>query len=122
MPFSTQREVDRLVLPTGKTDGFHFDTACRGLSVRIQGSRRTWVVHYTTHDKKRRRLDLGDVTGLSLRDARAKANEIVGKAKNGVDPLAERAAKASALKKMSFGDLVDRFIRIYAEKNQRPKR
>jgi len=121
MPFSTQREVDRLVPPTGKTDGFHFDTACRGLSVRIQGSKRTWVVHYTTHDKKRRRLDLGGVAGLSLRDARVKANEIVGKAKDGADPLAERAAKASAPKKMSLGDLVDRFIRIYAEKNQRPK-
>ena len=94
MPFTTQREVDKLALPAGKKDAYHLDAACRGLSVRTQGARRSWVVHYGV-GPKRGRIDLGDVSGITLKDARVKASEIVSRAKNGVDPLADRKAKAA---------------------------
>jgi integrase len=119
VPFTTQREVDKLALPPGKKDVFHFDAACRGLSVRIQGARRSWVVHYAVGGK-RRRIDLGDVAGINLKDARAKASEITGKAKNGVDPLADRKAKA-AVEHRTLKALIDRYLTIYATPNQRPR-
>ncbi|WP_191057562.1 tyrosine-type recombinase/integrase [Geminicoccus harenae] len=115
MPFTTQREVDKLALPSGKKDVFHFDAACRGLSVRIQGARRSWVVHYAVGGK-RRRIDLGDVAGINLKDARTKAAEITGKAKSGVDPLAERAVQAGR-ERRTFKALIDRYLIQYAERH-----
>ena len=90
MPFKTERDVARLKLPEGKADAFHFDALVRGLSVRLQGHRRTWVVHFASADGRRRRLSLGDVAGLSLADARKRAGEALAGAKLGNDPLASR--------------------------------
>lgn len=96
MSFKTERDVARLKLPEGKADAFHFDALMRGLSVRLQGDRRTYVVHYTSGGK-RRRLSLGDVAGLSLAEARKRAGEVLAGARLGTDPLAKRAqAKAEA--------------------------
>ncbi|HEX2526758.1 MAG TPA: tyrosine-type recombinase/integrase [Geminicoccus sp.] len=120
MAFSTQKDVDKLVAPAGSTDAFVADKIVKGLYVRIQGNRRTWVIRYDS-DGRRKKYLLGEVAALSLADARKKAAEEIGRIRNGADPLAERAAKASAPKKMTFGDLVEKFIRIYAEKSQRPK-
>ena len=119
MAFSTQRDVDKLTLPPGKKDAFYFDKACRGLSVRLQGTRRSWVVHYAI-DGKRRRLDLGDVAGLPLKDARTRAAEIAGQAKKGTDPLAERQARAGR-ERRTFKALVDRYLIQHAERHLRPR-
>jgi integrase len=119
MGFRTQREVDRLALPKGKTDAFFFDEEARGLSVRIQGDRRTWVVHYTAAGK-RRRASLGDVLTLPLRDARTKAGRIVSDAKDGKDTLVTRRAAAKKGGN-TFGPLVTLYITQYAETNQRPR-
>ena len=43
MGFKTQRDVDGLSLPADVADRFFFDDGCQGLSVRLQGARRSWV-------------------------------------------------------------------------------
>src|SRR5687768_16821397 len=94
MGFRTQAQVDRLRLPEGKSDLYVWDDECTGLSVRLQGKARRWVVWYQANGA-RRRMPLGDLAGLSLRGARTKAGRIVGEARDGKDALAERkAAKA----------------------------
>ena len=44
MGFRTQAQVERLRLPEGKTDGYVWDDECTGLSIRVQGSGRRYVV------------------------------------------------------------------------------
>lgn len=119
MGFRTQRDVDRLSLPPGKADAFFFDEEARGLSVRIQGDRRTWVVHYTAGGK-RRRMSLGDVPALALRDARTKAGRVVADAKDGKDSLTVRAVAAKKAGN-TLGRLVPLYVKNYASKNQRPR-
>jgi integrase len=109
MPFKTERDVGRLKLPNGKADAFHFDELVRGLSVRLQGARKTWVVHYSTADGKRRRLSLGDVAGLSLSDARKRAGELVASARTGADPLASKA-QARADAERTLAKVADLFL------------
>ena len=109
MPFKTERDVTRLKLPDGKADAFHFDELVRGLSVRLQGARRTWVVHYSTADGKRRRLSLGDVAGLSLSDARKRAGELVASARTGADPLASKT-QARADAERTLAKVADLFL------------
>ncbi|WP_159717730.1 tyrosine-type recombinase/integrase [Geminicoccus flavidas] len=120
MGFSTQREVDRLALPAGKNELFVADEGCRGLYVRLQGTKRTWVVRYDSGGR-RRKVVVADVPAMTLREARAEATRLIAKVRDGGDPLSERAAKASAPKKLLLGDLIARFIANYAEKHQRPK-
>ena len=115
MPFRTERDVARLALPEGKADAYHFDAVVRGLSVRLQGERRTYVAHYSTPDGRRRRLSLGDVAGLSLAEARRRAGEIVAGARAGADPLAGRA-HARADGERTFG----RIAALHLEARQKP--
>ena len=69
MRFRTQEQVDRLRLSPGGKDQWHFDQETTGLTVRIQGARRTWVVWYSAGGK-RRRIKIGDVAAVRLREAR----------------------------------------------------
>ena len=122
MSFRTERDVARLVLPDGKADAFHFDALVRGLSVRLQGQRRTWVVHFTTAGGRRRRLSLGDVAGLSLADARKRAGEVLAGARLGNDPLASRErAKAEAERTLAKLAAVYLEARTKADPNARLK-
>jgi integrase len=115
MGFRTQAQVDRLRLPEGKPDFYVWDDECTGLSVRLQGKARRWVVWYQVNGA-RRRITLGDLAGLSLRDARTKAGRIVGEARDGKDALAERKA-AKAKTADTLGKLVD----IYLERRAKPR-
>ena len=92
--FRKQAQVDRLKLPAGKTEHWEFDEGCTGLSVRLQGKARSWIVWYAVNGK-RKKMKIGDVAGMKLDQARRRAAEIVNGAKDGKDVLAERAiAKA----------------------------
>lgn len=119
MGFRTQREVERLSLPAGVADRFVFDDQCQGLSVRLQGAKRSWVVHYTI-DGKRRRISLGDVAGMPLADARKKAAKVVAGGKDGADPLKERAARARQTAD-TVGGLVALYLTRYAERSQKSR-
>jgi integrase len=120
MGFRTQAQVDKLKLPPGKAEHWEFDEGCTGLSVRIQGKARTWVVWYSVNGR-RRRMKLGEVgDAMSLKEARHKAGGIVNGARDGADPLADRAAtRAKAAE--TFGALVSSYLARGAKPRQRPR-
>jgi integrase len=115
MSFRKQAQVDRLRLPEGKTDHYEFDSDCTGLSIRLQGKAKRWVVWYQA-DGRRRRATLGPVAGMPLKEARREAQRIVGGARDGKDALAEReAARARS------GDTLKVMIDIYLERRAKPR-
>ena len=119
MGFRTQRDVDRLSLPTGKEEQFVADDMCAGLYVRLQGTTKTWVARFAVPGKGRRKMKLGDVAGIGLAEARKNAAPIIAAAKDGVDPLAQRMQRA-AKRADTVGTLMALFIKSYAERHQRP--
>jgi integrase len=119
MGFRTQAQVDRLKAPAGKADSYVWDHEQPGLSVRLKGGKRTWTVWYAVGGR-RRKVTIGAVTGLPLREARQKAGRIVADARDGKDPLVERAtAKAKAAD--TFGALVKLYLERRAKPRQRPR-
>ena len=70
MSFRTQRDLERLTLPAGKAEAFHFDARCPGLSVRIQRTGKPAFVAWYTIGGKRKRITLGASPGwISIRRA-----------------------------------------------------
>jgi integrase len=119
MGFRKQEQVDRLRAPEGKADAYVWDDECPGLSIRLQGGSRRWVVWYQANGK-RRRVTLGAVASIKLKEARIQAGRIVSNARDGKDALAEReATKAKAAD--TFGKLVDIFLERRAKPRQRPR-
>jgi integrase len=118
MPFRTQIQVDRLRLPAGKLEHVETDGECPGLGVRLQGDARTWIVRCTLPDGTRRRVTLGPVAGLPLVEARKQAARIVVAARDGVDPVRERARKRQEAAE-SFLALAEAFMVRYAAREQK---
>jgi integrase len=123
MAFRTQRDLDRLILPAGKAEAFHFDARCPGLAVRIQRTGKpTFTVWFTAPGGKRKRMTLGPVAGIDLDAARRQATEIVNAARAGRDPSAERKlARRAAADVLTVGDMIDAYLRDHAEGRQRPR-
>jgi integrase len=119
MAFRTQENVDRLKLPAGKTEHWEFDERCRGLSVRLQGKARSWIVWYAVNGK-RRKMKIGDVAGMKLEQARSEATEIVNAAKKGKDALAEREA-AKAKSADTLRALIEDYLVQRAEPRQKAR-
>lgn len=115
MGFRTQAQVDRLRPPDGKADGYVWDDECTGLSIRLQGTAKRWVVWYQAGGK-RRRVTLGAVAGTPLKEARIQAGRVVGGARDGKDILSERAS-VKARQADTLGKLVD----IYLERRAKPR-
>jgi hypothetical protein len=123
MAFRTERDLDRLALPAGKSEVFHFDAKCPGLSVRIQRTGKpAFVVWYTAANGKRKRITLGAVAGIELEDARDQATAMVRGARDGRDPGMERKqAREAAAAALTVGDLIKSYLRDHAERHQRPR-
>jgi integrase len=119
MGFRTQRDVDQLKAPADRVDAYFFDDDCQGLSVRFQAGKSSWVVHYRAGEV-RRRVTLGSLKGLRLKDAREKATRIVQEARDGKDVLAERR-KTRAKAADSLRRLIDLYLARYAKTRQRPR-
>jgi integrase len=117
MPFRTQTAVDGFRLPKGKTEHWEFDAKTTGLSVRLQGRRKAYVVWLPAGpDGKRRRLTLGDCAGMKLEQARQQATTLVHRARAGDDPVAERrAARDTAAAREA--DCLERLIASYLERH-----
>lgn len=120
MGFRTQTQVDRLKAPLGKDskpkpDAYEWDDEQPGLSVRLKGKARTWTVWYAVNGS-RRRVALGAVAGLSLREARIKAGRIVADARDGKDPHEDRAAA-----KARAADTLGALVKIYLERRAKPR-
>lgn len=123
MPFRTQCDLERLVLPPGKSEVFHFDARCPGLAVRIQRTGRpTFVAWYTAPGGKRKRLTIGPVAAVALEDARTEAVTIINAARSGRDLSTERKqARVAATEVLTAGDVIKAYLREHAERHQRPR-
>jgi integrase len=90
-----------------------FDEDTRGLSLKVNpGGASTWYYNYTRRpDAMRRRVQLGKLTGLPLKDARLRARKMAGLVADGKDPAGERRAERDAL---TVGELAERFLAEYA--------
>jgi len=123
MAYRTQRDLERLTLPAGKSEVFHFDARCPGLAVRIQRTGKpTFVAWYTAAGGKRKRLTIGAVAGIQLDDARRQATDIINAARAGRDPGMERKqANAAAADVLTVYDVIDAYLRNHAERHQRPR-
>jgi len=94
-----------------------FDEDTRGLSLKINpGGAATWFYNYTRRsDALRRRVQLGKLSALGLKDARLKATKMAGLVADGKDPAGDRRAERDAL---TVADLAERFVTEYAAKKR----
>lgn len=98
-----------------------FDEDTRGLSLKLNpGGAGTWYYHYTRRaDAIRRRIQLGKLPALPLKDARTKARKMAGLVADGKDPAGDRRAERDAL---SVNELAERFLAEYASAKRTGKR
>ena len=86
----TQRTIDTLDLPAGKTEAILFDDDLPGFGIRIRrGGTRTFVFQYKL-GARHRRITLGKTAALSLVQARKIAGELYANVKLGRDPAGEK--------------------------------
>ena len=116
----TQKIVDTLGLPPGKTKSFAWDDDLPGLAVRMQGKRTTWVVQSRVAGGRQQRVTLGPVAGISLKAARGKAGAILADAKEGKSASAERHLTRQRTE-TTLGIVCDLYLKRQAEPKQRPK-
>lgn len=105
MPRAIHRLSARTVQTIG-VPGRHADGGGLYLSVS-EGGRRRWVFLYRWHGKPRE-LGLGAATTVSLKEARALADEARRMVKSGKDPIAERRVTAPSVP--TFGAMADEVI------------
>lgn len=113
-------EVSRL-----SSDGRYAVGGAKGLYLRIVGESRAWVLRVVVNGK-RCDIGLGAYPGVSLAIARKLANEHHGMIADNKNPLAERqaereAARADALRRISFKDCAASAIALKTEKLKNPK-
>lgn len=114
----SQKIVDRLEAPAGRSDAIVFDDDVPGLGVRFQGRAPRWIVQYRVGGRNRR-VTLGPIRAIELKEARRKAGKILADARDGKDTQAERE-QSRARAGQTLGALLERYIVQYAEKEQRP--
>ena len=112
--------AEKLKLPPGEDRADFWDVTMPRFGVRIgqRASRRAWQVRYNFHGEKRRDK-IGYVgpppRGLSLADARKKADAILTKVDYGIDP---RLDAPLDLKALTFNQLVEEYRKRHGEKKR----
>ena len=106
---------------TAENNGFHADGGGLYLQVSPSGTK-SWVFRYTVHGKPRG-MGLG---GLSLKDARRKADDLRKAVSEGIDPIAERDAQRrkdaiAAQTRITFAEAVNRYLAKHEDKFSNPK-
>lgn len=123
-------EVKRLTCSVGK-DGkpyntFHAVGGVPGLLLQVAATgAKTWILR-TKIGTKRRSIGLGGYPGVSLADARRKAQEVKDKITEGIDPVEERKAArrsliAAQLSTMTFADAMRDYIDMKAKEFRNPR-
>jgi integrase len=113
-----QSNVDKLQLPSGKTDHIEWDDDLPGFGLRIRaGGSRVYVVQYKV-GAKNRRMTLGSTKKLHFEPARKEAKKLLGRVGLGQDPQGDKAT-ARATASETFKAIAERFI-AYQAKRLRP--
>src|SRR5262249_25835781 len=98
MKFS-QTTIAKFKIQAGKTEHIEFDENMPGFGLRIRvgdkGEHRTFIAQYKIGDKHRR-VTLGDVRKVVLKDAQERARKIFGSVADGRDPANEKEERRAA--------------------------
>ena len=96
-----------------------WDARIKGFGVRVSRTVKSYIVNYRV-DGRERRATIGRVGELSLKEAQARAADLIDAVRHhGRDPLAERQERQAA---PTFQDAVDRFFGEYAPERIRQGR
>ncbi|HZC56704.1 MAG TPA: integrase family protein [Xanthobacteraceae bacterium] len=95
-----------------------WDARQRGLALRVTPTgAKSWKVVYSRHGRPRwLHLGRADAGGIGLADARQIAAKVLVRVAEGHDPAAEKKAERSS---GSFGDLAAKYVKEYAERNNK---
>jgi integrase len=117
MKFS-QTTITKFKMPAGKVEHIEFDENMPGFGLRVRagdkGEHRTFIVQYKIGDKHRR-VSLGDVRKVTLKDAQERARAIFGKVWDGKDPANEKAERRSAAS-FTLDAVIERYLDARAAK------
>jgi len=114
----TQTTVRKMHCSPGKTERFFWDAAFHGFGIRaLRSGRRSWIFQYRDEHGRTRRIALGDLSSISLQDARSAARGAAAQVAHGGNPSADR-------KKKRTSDTVLELIQAYlphAKARQKPR-
>lgn len=112
------KELGALAVGRLSGDGWHAVGGVAGLGLKIDGASRAWVLRIVV-GSHRRHLGLGAYPGVSLADARKKAQELRDAVRQGVDPARTKAAARAALKATQASAVTfEKAARSYIEANE----
>src|SRR4051812_41869103 len=90
----TKSSVRRMQCPPGQGEKFFWDAACRGFGIRaLRSGRRSWIYQYRDEHGRTRRIVLGDVSAVTLDNAREEARRKAANVAHGANPSVERKSK-----------------------------
>ena len=93
----TKTSVGRMHCPDGKSEKLFWDESCQGFGLRaLESGRRSWIYQYRGKHRRTRRIALGDVSAVSLDDARKAARQHAASVAQGANPSVSRRAKRNA--------------------------
>ncbi len=102
----------------GRSEKFFWDAGCGGFGIRaLKSGRRSFVYQYRDEHGRTRRIAIGDVSSVSLDEAREAARQIAASVAHGSNPSVERKNKLAA------GTVLE-VIEVYlphAKERQRPR-
>jgi integrase len=107
----TAGNVEKLTLPTGKTDHIEWDPELPGFGVRLRSGSSFYVVQYRIGSKQRRE-SLGDIRKTDMEQARKNARIRFAQIELGIDPRAERGKLEASQKAdgLTFKVLVEDYL------------
>src|SRR6185437_6303939 len=93
----TKVTIRTMQCSAGQTEKFFWDAACRGFGIRaLKSGRRSWLYQYRDEHGRTRRIVLGDVSAVTLVDARDAARRAAASVVQGCNPSVERKKKRTA--------------------------
>jgi integrase len=93
----TKATVRRMLCSPGRQETFYWDAGSRGFGIRaLRSGRRSWIYQYRDEHGRTRRIVLGDVSAVSLEDARNAARQTAASVAHGSNPSVERKKKRAA--------------------------
>ena len=105
----TEANVKSFNAPAGKADHIEFDEAMPGFGLRVRGGERKYYIAQYRVGRKSGRVTLGNVSKVTLTDAKVHARKVFDLAAAKIDPAAERANRAAGVSD-TVGKYVDRFL------------
>lgn len=107
--------AEKLRLPPGEKRGDYWDITMPRFGVRVGRRRRVWIVRYRFNGEKRRdKVGFAGPPprGISLADARKKADAVLANVDLGLDP---RIEAPKDLKALTFNQLVEEYRKRHGE-------